>query len=127
MDLGAIWADLRWNWKARLKRLRLHLIAFAAFVVGGLELVDPWSIMSFVPDRWQGLGYLIFGGLVWLLRKIANQPVLVTTTAYGEEQVVTEPITEPDHDSMDDDGAPPRPIHRSAEDFGHSGPTDYVI
>lgn len=91
MDVGGIWADLRWNWKAKLKRVRLHLIAFAAFVVGILETVDPYSIMSLIPDRWQGAGYLIIGVLIWLFRKVASQPVLVSTTHHAEDyQAITD-------------------------------------
>lgn len=92
--LGAQVADLRYNWKPKVKRFRIHMLAFALFLLGVLQAADPYLIASLLPDRFQSVVYFGFGWLLWLLRKVTSKPVLVTTTYHGEV-ATTEPTEAP--------------------------------
>lgn len=110
--LGAFAAELRWNWKSRIKQFRLHLFAFALFALGLLETVDPYALYNIVPERWQGMIPILFGVGLWLLRKVKDHPPVVTTTFHDE--TVTEPhvVLKPDEADvhrLDDDGGPHAP------------------
>lgn len=113
LQVGAALADLRYNWKPKLKRVRLHLLAFGLFALGLLEAVDPYALQQLLPERWAAVVPFAFGGILWMLRKAVSHPPVVTTTYYGE-QAVTEPHVAPRPDEadvhrMDDDGAPHAP------------------
>ena len=93
-SITGIIADLRHNWKGKVRRFRLHLFAFALFLTGLLEAMDPYALQAILPGRWAAVIPIAFGIGMWLLRKVTDHPVLVTTTFAGEN--ATEPAEHPD-------------------------------
>lgn len=83
--LKALIADLSFNWKPKVKRFRLHAVAFGLFALGALQAVDPYALQEFLPGRWGSVVPFVFSVAVWLLRKATSHPVSVTTTFAGEE------------------------------------------
>jgi len=49
--------------------VRVPVLAFLAFTLGLLELVDPYALSYVLPDRWAGLAPLALGAAIFLLRK----------------------------------------------------------
>lgn len=112
-SISGIMADLRVNWKSKIRLFRIHMFAFALFLTGLLTVVDPYVLQTLFPDRWGSVVWIGYGVLAWLLRKATDHPILVSTT-YSGEQAVTEPdepVPAPKPDDvdlhrLDDDGAP---------------------
>lgn len=50
--------------------IRVHVLAFLAFVLGLLELVDPYALSYVLPDRWAALVPMALGAAIFLLRKV---------------------------------------------------------
>lgn len=88
-------ADLRTNWKGRVRRFRIHMFAFALFLLGLVDLINPYALQMLLPDRWSALAFIVPGVVAWLLRKATDHPVLVSTTYY-DEQAVTDPTVGPE-------------------------------
>lgn len=119
--IGSAVADIRYNWKSKVRRARLHLVAFALFALGIFEAVNPYALSSLLPERWAAVVPIAFGVIVWMLRKVADNPPVVTTTYQGEGSVTDPaPATQaPTQAAV----VPSRGYARMAEDFGH-GPGD---
>ncbi len=49
---------------------RAHILAFLAFMLGLLELVDPYALSYILPDRWAAIAPMLLGAAVYLLRKL---------------------------------------------------------
>lgn len=62
-EAGAKWAEVR-----------VHVLAFLAFILGLLELVDPYALSYILPDRWAALVPMALGASIFLLRKVVNPP-----------------------------------------------------
>lgn len=82
---GALLADLRFNWRGKIRRFRIHAYAFGLFLLGLVQAIDPYALQTILPDRWGSIGFLALGALAWALRKATDHPVLVSTTYYEEE------------------------------------------
>lgn len=105
----AFLADLRYNWKGKLKRVRIHLYAFGLFLLGLVQAVDPYALQAMFPDRWGSIVFFGLGVLAWALRKATDHPVLVSTTYYEDGNVTDPTEYDPDAHRLDDDGAPHAP------------------
>jgi hypothetical protein len=81
---GAALADLRHNWKGKVRRFRIHMFAFGLFLLALVQAIDPWALQALLPDRWGSAVFIALGVVAWLLRKVTDHPVLVSTTYYGE-------------------------------------------
>lgn len=122
-SIGGIWADLTHNWKGKVRRFRIHLFAFALFMGGLLEAIDPYAIQALLPGRWGAALPVGLAVLMWLNRKITDHPVLVSTTTYeGEHDVTTEPTQAAEHPDPTEGPANPTDAHAAARLADDGGP-----
>lgn len=54
----------------RLAFYRAHLLAFAAFALGLLEVVDPYALQYFLPERYSGYLFIGVSVAIFLLRSL---------------------------------------------------------
>lgn len=59
---------------AKWERVRVHVLAFLAFLLGLLELVDPYALSYILPERWASLVPMALGVSIFLLRKVVTPP-----------------------------------------------------
>lgn len=73
------WAGL----PERLAFYRAHLLAFATAALGLLEVLDPYALSSFLPERYSGLLLIGVSVSIFLLRSLlasqAREPEPLTT------------------------------------------------
>lgn len=66
------WTDYITGATQRFEGYRTHLFAFLLFVLGLLEVVDPYALSAVVPPQYQGWLFLGFGVITFLLRQITK-------------------------------------------------------
>jgi hypothetical protein len=56
----------------RFEGYRTHLFAFLTFLLGLLEVVDPYALAGILPYQYHGYVFIGFGVLTFLLRQITK-------------------------------------------------------
>lgn len=69
---------------------KLHLLAFAVFLLGLLEVLDPWALAQIMPERYNGVVLIGISVAVFLLKRIIE-----SQKAPEPLEDPTEPPTEP--------------------------------
>jgi len=59
---------------AKWAAVRMQVLAFLAFILGLLELLDPYALSYILPDRWSAILPMAIGLAIFLLRKVVPPP-----------------------------------------------------
>lgn len=70
--LRTAWTNYITGATERFEGYRTHLFAFFLFVLGLLEVVDPYALSAIIPAQYQGWVFVGFGVITFLLRQITK-------------------------------------------------------
>lgn len=70
--LRQLWVDYLAGASGRFEGYRTHLLAFLTFLLGVLDVVDPYALSSIIPFQYQGYLFIGYSVLQFLLRQITK-------------------------------------------------------
>lgn len=70
--LRQIWADYWTGASGRFEGYRTHLLALLTFLLGILDVVDPYAVASVIPFQYQGYLFIAYSVLQFILRQMTK-------------------------------------------------------